>query len=97
MAIPVSIRMTGLSHISRTQPKISPGLKSKNKNQCLLGMAYFPILLENIILISYRPVSIFEPSNHTYPEVAYEDVMSKDSGVLEWLEKTVSPVPKEEL
>lgn len=92
MAIPVSIRMTGLSHISRTQPRISPGLKSKNKTPFLSGMANSAILLQSIVLIILRPVSTFEPSNHSYPEVAYEDVMSKDSGVLEWLENTVSPV-----
>lgn len=49
--------------------------------------------MEEIILIRIsRSASTFEPSNHSYPEVAYEDVMSKDSGVLEWLENIVSPV-----
>jgi hypothetical protein len=38
-----------------------------------------------------RPFKAYDPEKgNPYPEVAYEDVMSKDAAVLEWLEKIVS-------
>lgn len=42
-----------------------------------------------LILMNDRQSSTFEPSRPSYPEVAYGDVMSKDSGVSEWLENIV--------
>jgi hypothetical protein len=38
-----------------------------------------------------RPFETYDPQKgDPYPEVAYEDVMSKDAVVLEWMEKIVS-------
>lgn len=45
---------------------------------------------KSLNLTKTRQSSTFEPSNPSYPEVAYGDVMSKDSGVSEWLENIVS-------
>lgn len=40
---------------------------------------------------SPRPFEAYDPQKgDPYPEVAYEDVMSKDAAVLEWMEKIVS-------
>lgn len=42
-------------------------------------------------MLLIRPFKAYDPQKgDSYPEVGYEDVMSKDAAVLEWLEKIVS-------
>jgi len=42
-------------------------------------------------MLLIRPFKAYDPQNGgPYPEVVYEDVMSKDAAVLDWLEKIVS-------
>lgn len=42
-------------------------------------------------MLSVRPFKVYDPAKgDPYPEVVYEDVMSKDSAVLQWLENIVS-------
>jgi hypothetical protein len=42
-------------------------------------------------MLLIRPFKAYDPQKGgPYPEVVYEDVMSKDAAVLEWLEKIVS-------
>jgi hypothetical protein len=45
-------------------------------------------------MLFIRPFKAYDPQkSNPYPEVVYEDVMSKDTTVLEWLENIVS-VPR---
>lgn len=89
MAMKARIRGVGSFHTSRENS--GKNIRSHLQCQGLPGTVIILCLLSYIFLTSDgRTHETFWPETSTYPEVSYEDVMSKDESVLQWMEQIVS-------